>query len=86
MYRIMIFLTKLNGLAHSENVQIKRRFWGWCFVASIIFTSLICFALKYSEYIKASDTLELQFKVLLIIGLIINITTLLINYLVSFDD
>lgn len=86
MYKIMFYLTKLNGLAHSENVQIKKLFWGWCFVVSLIFTSLIFFALKYSEYIKASDILELQFKVLLIIALVINITTLLINYLVSFDD
>lgn len=85
-YKIMIILTKLNELAHSEDVQIQRRFWGWCFVGSLIFTGLIGFTLKYSEFIKASGTIELQFKVLLIIGLIINATTLLINYMVSTDD
>jgi len=82
----MIILTALNELAHSKDVQIQKRFWAWCFVASLIFTSLIGIALKYSEYIKASNIFELQFKVLLIIGLIINVTTLLINYLVSFED
>lgn len=54
----MIVLTKLNELAHSENMQIKKLFWAWCFVASLIFTGLIGFTLKYSEYIKASDILE----------------------------
>lgn len=86
VYRIMVLLTTLNGLAHSKGVQIQRRFWAWCFVASLIFTGLICFTLKYSEYIKTSDTLELQFNILLIIALILNTTTLLINYIVSLDD
>jgi len=82
----MIVLTKLNGLAHSEDVQIQRQFWTWCFIASLVFTSLICFALKYSEYINSNAVVELQFKALLIIGLVMNVTTLLINYLVSFED
>jgi hypothetical protein len=78
--------TRLKELANSENKPIQRLFWAWCFAASLIFTGLIFFGLKYSEYIKASDTLEIQFKVLLIIGLIINTMTLLINYIVLFND
>ena len=79
----MLMATRLKELANSENKPLQRRFWAWCFVASLIFTGLIFFALKYSEYIKVNGTLELQFKMLLIIGLIINTTALLINYLVS---
>jgi hypothetical protein len=82
----MLMATRFQELANSENKLIQRRFWACCFVTSLIFTSLICFALKYSEYIKSSDTLELQFKALLIIALVINTTTLLINYLVSFKE
>jgi hypothetical protein len=86
MLKIMIFLTKLNELAHSENKPIQRRFWNRCFLVSLIFTGLIFLALQHSEYIQSSTIIEVQFKMLLIIGLVINATTLLINYLVSFDD
>ena len=82
----MIILAKLNELANSEDVQIQRRFWRRCFIGSLMFTSLIWLALKYSEYIKASGAIEFQFKALLIIGLIISTTTLLINYMISIDD
>jgi len=79
----MLMATRLKELANSKNKPLQKRFWAWCFVASLIFTGLICFVLKYSEYIKSSGTLELQFKMLLILGLILNTTTLLINYLLS---
>ena len=85
MYRIMLVLTKLNELANSENIQTKKRFWAICFVLSLIFTTLICIGLK-TDYIQTRTIIELKLKALLVIALIINTTTLLINYLVSFED
>ncbi len=82
----MLVATRFKELANSKNKPIQRRFWAWCLVTSLIFTGLIFFGLKYSEYIKANGILELQFKVLLIIGLIINVTTLIINCMTSIDD
>ena len=82
----MLMATRFKERVNSKNKRIQRRFWALYFVASLMFTGLVWFVLRYSEYIKASGTLELQFKVLLIIGLIINASILLINYLISLDD
>jgi len=86
MYKIMLVATKFKELVTTENKPIQRRFWLWCFLASLIFTGLVFFALKYSEYIKESGILEIQFNVLLIIALVLNATILLINYMVSFGN
>lgn len=85
MLKIMLYLTKLNELAESKDAQIQRRFWIWSFVLSLVFTSLIFVGLK-SDYVQASTIIDFQFKVLLIIGLIINVSILLINYLISTDS